>query len=157
LADGGTDAVITGISTSSNGNALGFGIDEVAIGVIRVQQRLGVGRQKVHGKVHTIGVTARDVQITGHGRARADDDCIVLSLDVCSIDVDAYVRVWHEANTFSSVNVDTALQQSSGSAKSSAKTRHSPLVELHVGNTSVHQTADTVGTLIDSDGVASRI
>ena len=73
-----TDAIGAGIAAADDDHVLVFGRDVVAVLMLRVEQALGVGVQKLHRHVNTLEIAALNRQIARLGRAAADHDGVVL-------------------------------------------------------------------------------
>jgi hypothetical protein len=145
MADRGTDTVITSVTTSNDNDVLVFGGDVCLVCELGVEEGLGVLVQELHGVVDTIEVAVGDRQVTGNGGTSGEHNCVVLLAEgVKSLrSILANGNTGLEVYTLRSEEVNTAL--------------NNLLVELHVGNTVHEQTTTAVGTLIDSDGVASLV
>jgi hypothetical protein len=130
---------------------------------VRVEQARGVELKELHGKVDTIKVAVRELQVArpstmghrsdncvwqsrGNGYLRSTsgkDKRIVRLADLLGIDVDTNVSVGNELDTLVGHEVDTTLDDR--------------LVELHVGDTVRKQSTEAVVAVIQSNSVAGFV
>ena len=71
------DAIATGITTSDDNNAFTFRGDELAVGMLAVEQARCVCRQEFHCEVNTIESSTWDRQIARLRCTRSEQYCIV--------------------------------------------------------------------------------
>src|SRR5262249_21868464 len=117
----------------------------LAVGVIAVQQALGVGVQKLHGEVDTLEVAAGSFceEVIGPSGAAAKHERIELGAELLGRVILADLPVGNEFDPFGGHEIDTALDD--------------PFVKLHVGNAVHEQAANAVGTLEDRNLVPGTI
>ena len=145
VTDGGTDAVVTGVTTTDDDDVLALSRDVGLVGELGVEERLCVLVQELHGEVHALEVAVGDGQVTGDGCTSGQDDSVVLCAErfegwlALSADSDTS----HELDALGSEEVNTTLDDL--------------LVELHVGDTVHEQTTNAVGALEDGDFVAALV
>lgn len=121
VSDTGTNAVVTSITTTNDNNILALGRDVRIVGVFGIKQRLGVGREEVHGEVNSVDLSVRQLEVSRPGRSSSNNDSVVVLLDLQGIGVDSDVGAGNECDTFSGHEIYTSLDNI--------------LVELHVGDT----------------------
>ena len=92
----GSDTVVSGVATSNDDNVLALRADVVSVLKLRIQQRLGVALQELHGEVDTICVTVRQPQVSWPRRASANNHSITLGPQILDIEIDTNVRVRYE-------------------------------------------------------------
>jgi len=144
VTDGGTNTIVTSITTTNDNNVLALGRDVLAVVKTRIKQRLGVLVQELHGEVNALQVTAGNGQVSGDGCTSGENNGIVLSSERLERHVTLANRyASDEVDTLSGQEVDTALDDI--------------LVKLHVGDTVHEQTTNTIGSLVNSDAVASFV
>lgn len=143
VADRGTDAVVTGITTTNDNDVLVLGRDVRTVSQLGVKQRLGVLVKELHGEVDALEVAALDGKVTSDSGTGGDDDSIILSLEIHQLDIVA------DGNT--GLEDDTLVGHELGASVDDA------LVKLHVGDTIHEQTTKTVSTLVDGDKMASLV
>ncbi|GKT49344.1 uncharacterized protein ColSpa_09525 [Colletotrichum spaethianum] len=143
VADGGTDTVVTSVTTADDDDVLALGRDVGAVLKLGVEEGLGVLVQELHGVVDALELTTLDGEVTGDSRTGGDDDSVVLGLQVHELDVLADGNAALEVDALSSHEVGTALDDA--------------LVELHVGDTVHEQTTGAVSALVDGDGMSSAV
>ena len=73
------DAVGAGVAAADDDDVLVLRRDVLAVGVLAVEQALGVGVQELHREVDALEVAALDRQIARLGRAAAQDDGVELA------------------------------------------------------------------------------
>ena len=144
VANGSTNAVVTGVTTTNDDNVLALGRDVGVVGKLGVEQRLGVLVQELHGEVNALEVAVGNGKVTGHGGTGGNDHRIVLLLERVKGDIAlADKAAGNVLDALSGHEVNTALDD--------------VLVELHVGDTVHEKTTDAVRALVDGDLVASLV
>ncbi|KAI3478074.1 hypothetical protein L1887_60005 [Cichorium endivia] len=139
----GSLSVATSVTTTNDDDVLALGAEVVAVLQTRVEERLGVGGEEVHGEVNAVGLAARHLEVTRPGGADSVDDGVVLRVHLLGVNVATNVGAGDEVDALCGHEVDTTL--------------HDALVELHVRDTVHEQTTDAVGTLVHGDRVASLV
>jgi hypothetical protein len=144
VTDGSTNAVVTSVTTTDDDNVLALGGDVGIVGQLRVEQRLGVLVQELHGEVDALEVAVGNGKVARNGGTSGDDHRVVVRLERLKGDIAlADEAAGDVLDTLSSHEVYTALNH--------------VLVELHVGDTVHEQTTDTVGTLVNGDLVTRLV
>ena len=144
VANRSTNAVVTSVTTTNDDDVLALGGDVCLVGKLRVEQRLRVLVQELHGEVNTLEVAVRDRKIARHGGASRDDHRVVVFLERLQGDVAlADEAAGNVLDTLSGHEVDTTLDD--------------VLVELHVGDAVHEKTTNAVRTFVDSHLVAGLV
>ena len=93
--------------------------------------------------MNSLRVAAGDVQIAGFLGTAAEHDGVIAVQNLSGIHSPAHIHVGAELNALSLHNFDAALDDG--------------FVQLHVGDAVHQQTAHTVSTLEDGDGMAPDV
>ena len=143
MTDGGTHAVISGVTAADDDNVLAFGVNISFIFKIGIQQALGVGFQEIHCKIDSLGISSGCFDISGIGGTTGQDDSVKIMEQLICLDIFAHISAGHENDTFLFHDFNLAVNDL--------------LFQLHIWNTVHEQTAYAVGTLEYSDLMASLI
>jgi hypothetical protein len=81
VADGGTNAVVTGITTTNDDNVLVLGGDVRTVSQLGVEERLGVLVQELHGEVDALELTAGNLEVTSDSRTGGKDNSIIVGAE----------------------------------------------------------------------------
>ena len=65
MADGGADAVVSGVSAADDDDVFVPGIHVFSVRKIGVQQALGIGGKEINGEIDSLGVAAWRVDVSG--------------------------------------------------------------------------------------------
>ncbi len=140
------DAVGSGITTTDHDHVFIFGTDVVAIGMLRVQQALGVLSEELHRHVDAAQIAARGLgeEVIGLRRSDTQDDRIEVAHELLRRQCFADLCACNEFYTFGDEQVDSTLH-------------NFLLVELHVGDAVHEQSTNAVSSFVNGHVVTCRI
>src|SRR5262249_28171793 len=122
VAQGGADAIGAGVAAADDNHIFPLGGDIASVGMVAVEQALGVGVQELHGEIDAVQLPSFGAgkEVVRFGCPAAENDGIVLVQEFVRGVVLADFATGDERNPFGAHQVDPALNNS--------------LVQLHVRN-----------------------
>ena len=76
VTDGGSNAVITGITAADDNHIFPLGLHIFFIFKIRIQKASGIGFQKIHRKIDSLGISAGSIDVSGVGSTACQYDTV---------------------------------------------------------------------------------
>ena len=143
LPQGGTLTVVAGVAAADDEDIPACRVDGPAVGKLAVQQTPGHAGEVVYREVNSLRVAARDVQIAGFLGTAAEHDGVIAVQDLSGIHSPTHIHIGAELDAFGLHDLDAALDDG--------------FVQLHVGDAVHQQTAHTVSTLEDGDGMTPDV
>mmetsp|Transcript_6971 Transcript_6971/g.13275 ORF Transcript_6971/g.13275 Transcript_6971/m.13275 type:complete len:404 (+) Transcript_6971:787-1998(+) len=160
VANRGSNAVGTGVTSTDHNYVLSFGADVFAVLQVAVKVALGVGSEEVHGEVDALQSTTGSLQIPGNGGTGGEDHSVVHRSHRLSAD-DLFGR-FHVVGNFLCIRfADHGCSRDELNAgvlhKLDAPFHHVLFVEFHVGDPVHEKPSNAVFTLENSDSVPGLV
>ncbi|MNC21323.1 hypothetical protein D3C75_692980 [compost metagenome] len=139
MTDRGSDTVGTGVAAADDDNVLACCGDISAVGMVGIQQALGVLVQELHRQVDALQLAAFSGKVAAFGGAAAKHNSVKLSLQLFRRIILANFCVGDEGDAFLLQQLHTAF--------------HNGFLQLHVGDAVHQKPAGTVGAFEYGNGV----
>ena len=133
MTDGGSNAVITGITAADDNHIFPLGLHIFFIFKIRIQKAPGIGFQKIHRKIDSLGISARSIDVSGIRGTACQYDAVKIMQKLGCFDVLADVGSCDKGDTLFLHNIDLAVNDL--------------FFQFHVGDAVHQQSSHTIGTL----------